>query len=348
MSAKIHINLDKFKKNVEFLTDKLHESNINVFAVSKVFCAEKPLIDILNNCDIAGIADSRILNLKKIKTNKSKMLLRIPAISEVSDVIEYADISLNSEIAVIRELNDFAKRKNVIHKIILMIDLGDLREGIYFNDFDYNIINEIRNLKNIKLLGIGTNLTCYGAVIPTKQTYELLNEIKNNIEKMYKIKLEVISGGNSSSIYLLDGKIPDFINQLRIGEGFVLGRETAFGRNIEGMHDDIFTLEVEIIELKNKPTIPFGEIGVDAFGRKLKYVDKGIIKRAILNIGKQDVSCEYLIPPKGVNIIGSSSDHLIVEIVSGKYGIGDKIVFKLNYGGILGLMTSSYVEKVYE
>lgn len=349
MSAKIYINLNKFKENIDFLTTKLHENNINTFAVTKVFCAEKPLIDILNKSNIDGIADSRIINLKKIDSIKPKMLLRIPAYSEASDVIKYADISLNSEIKVIKVLNDKAREQNKIHKIILMIDLGDLREGIYFKDFDYNIIKEILLLENIKLLGIGTNLTCYGAVIPTVDTYKLLEDIKNNIESKYNIQLEVISGGNSSSIYLVsEGNIPKFINELRIGEGYVLGRETSYGESIKGMHDDVFVLSAEIIELKSKPSYPYGLIGVDAFQRKLNYIDKGIIKRAILNIGKQDVDCEYLIAPEAVNIIGSSSDHLIIEIEKGQYQIGDKIRFKLKYGGILGLMTSPYVEKIYE
>lgn len=348
MSAKIYVNLNKFKENIDILTTKLHQNNIEAFVVSKVFCAEKPLIEIIHNSSVDGIADSRIINLKKINSRKPKMLLRIPAISEIEDVIKYADISLNSEIEVIKIINDIANKQNKIHEIILMIDLGDLREGIYYKGFDYNIVREILLLKNVKLLGIGTNLTCYGAVIPTKETYDLLENILNNIEKIYNLKLEIISGGNSSSIYLLDGEMPKYINQLRIGEGYVLGRETAYGEKIKGMHGDVFTLEAEIIELKDKPSLPFGLIGVDAFGRKLNYVDKGITKRAILNIGKQDVSCEYLIPPKGISIIGSSSDHLIIEIKKGQYNIGDKIIFKLDYGGILGLMTSPYVEKVYE
>lgn len=348
MSAKIHINLMKFEENIDFLTNKLHQNGINVFAVSKVFCAEEPLIKILDQSKVDGIADSRILNLKKIISKKPKMLLRIPALSEVKDVIKYANISLNSEIEIIRSLNKIAKEENIIHQVILMIDLGDLREGIYYKDFDYDIINEILLLKNIKLLGIGTNLTCYGSVIPTESTYKLIENIKNNIERIYNYKLEVISGGNSSSIYLLNGNIPKYINQLRIGEGYVLGRETAYGRKIKGMNDDVFTLKVEIIELKEKPTLPVGLLGVDAFGKKVIYLDKGIIKRAILNVGKQDVFDEYLIPPKGISIIGSSSDHLIVEIENGKYNIGDKIIFKLNYGGVLALMSSPYVEKVYE
>lgn len=349
MYPKVHIHLKKYAHNVHHLLNMLHKNGISMMAVSKVFSADSRLIDVLNKENVDYIADSRIENLKKIETSLPKVLLRIPMVSEVTDVIKYADISLNSELEVIDLLNMEAKKKNKRHSIILMFDIGDLREGIYYQEEYLKLVQKILDMEHIKLLGIGTNLTCYGAVIPTDETYKKLEGIIKNIEDNYNLKLEIISGGNSSSILMVENHtIPKYINNLRIGEALVLGRETAYGNKIDGLYDDVFTIEAEIIEIKKKPSMPEGLLGMDAFGKKVKFIDQGIITRAILAIGKQDCDCTNLLPPEGVNILGCSSDHLIVELKDILLEIGDTITFKLNYGGVLSVMTSSYVEKSYD
>jgi predicted amino acid racemase len=203
-------------------------------------------------------------------------------------------------------------------------------------------------LENLRWIGIGTNLTCYGGVIPTKDVYQKLLDVLTLCEKISGHKMMVVSGGNSSSVDLLiKGKLPTFVNELRIGEAIILGRETAYGTPILGFYDDVMTLEVELIELKTKPSKPEGEIGMDAFGETHHFEDRGLILRALAAIGRQDISIDHLIPPKGVKVLGASSDHLVLEILEGHYHVGDILTFKLTYGGILSLMTSRYVEKHY-
>ena len=349
MYPKVHINLKKYAHNVNILSNILHQKGISIMAVSKVFSADPQLIEVLNKSSVDYIADSRMENIKNITTSKPKVLLRIPKMSEVKDVITHASISLNSELEIIDLLNDEAKKRHKKHSIILMFDLGDLREGIYYKEDYLNIVKQILEMEHIHLLGIGTNLTCYGAVIPTVETYMKLEKIIKNIEDNLSIKLEMISGGNSSSFLMVeDNTIPKYINNLRIGEALVLGRETSYGKSIEGLYDDVFTLEAEIVELKSKPSMPEGNTGMDAFGKSVKFEDKGYMTRAILSIGKQDVDCFNLIPPQGVHILGCSSDHLIVELKNLSLELGDTITFKLNYGGILSIMNSKYVEKSYE
>jgi len=320
-----------------------------MMVVSKVFCADQQLIDVINETEIEYIADSKIENLKQMRTVKPRVLLRIPQISEADDVISYSDISLNSELDTILALDHAAMKKNLKHDIILMFDLGDLREGIYYQMDYIPIIKQILELKHINLYGIGTNLTCFGGLIPSIEVYQKLETIKQTIEKTFNIQITLISGGNSSSIQMIiDHQFPIFVNNLRLGEALILGRETANGKHIESMYDDIFELHAEIIEIKHKPSMPEGELGCDAFGNKVNFKDEGIMKRAIIGIGRQEVHCENLIAPKGIRILGCSSDHLIVEIKEGNYKIGDIIKFKLTYGGILSLATSRYMRRVYE
>lgn len=348
MKPKLYIDLNKYKENIDFLTGFLHQKLFSVMAVSKVFDADHKMIQVINQTMIDYIADSRIEHLKELVTNKPKVLLRISKLSEVEEVVRYTDLSLQSELMTIQALNEVAQKEHRYHAIILMFDLGDLREGIYYQDAYDHIISSVLSMSHIKLKGIGCNLTCYGGILPTVETYQHLKEIKDHIESTFKIHLDIISGGNSSSIAMvMDDTMPSWINNLRIGEAFVLGRETAYGHLIQGMHDDVFTLEAEIIELKQKPSLPEGIIGMNAFGEKVTFLDQGIQLRAILGLGRLEVNPDHLIPSEGIEILGASSDHLIVHIKKGLYKIGDHITFKLTYGGILSLMSAHFVEKVY-
>ncbi len=348
----LEVDLKKIEENTRFIVDKCSEKGINCFAVTKVYCAYKEIAEASLRGGAYGLADSRVQNLYKVKDlDCLKLLLRIPMKSEVEDVVRLADISLNSEIETIMMLDEEAKKQGKAHKIILMIDLGDLREGVWFQRLD-TIVEDILELKNIKLHGIGTNLTCYGGVMPDDENLGKLLEIKDEIEKKYNITLEIVSGGNSSSLYkVLNDTMPEGINMLRIGETIVLGRETAYGELVEGMHDDAFILKGEIVELKNKPSVPIGTIGMDAFGNKPTFEERGEIRRAIIAFGRQDVNPDGIEPlDEKIDILGASSDHLLMDVTNSlkEYRVGDVIEFKVDYGALLNVSTSEYVENVFK
>jgi predicted amino acid racemase len=327
------------------------EQGIKVAGVTKVLCGNLEIAKSLINNGVTYLADSRIENLKNFsKIQVEKWLLRLPMEWEADEVVKYADVSLNSELYTIRLLNHFAEKNNKYHKVILMVDLGDLREGYYNIDELYEDLIEILKMKNIKVYGIGCNLTCYGAVIPDEEKMLELLEVAQTIESRFGIKLEIISGGNSSSIPLvLGGNMPKGINNLRLGDSIVIGRETAYCNNIPNMHSDAMILEVQIIELKNKATVPTGKIGVDVFGQTPVFADLGSRKKAIVAIGKQDVEVDDLTPlDSGIIILGASSDHMILDVTESdsELFVGSVIKFRMGYTATLRTMTSQYVNKV--
>lgn len=347
----VEINLEKIVHNTREIVNLCSRFKIEVVGVSKVFCARKAIVKAMLEGGINTIGDSRIENLKNIsELHCRKMLLRIPMGSTASDVVRFSDVSLNSELVTIKKLSDAAEQLKKVHSIILMVDEGDLREGMLECDV-MDAVKEIVKLKNIKLEGIGTNLTCYGGVIPDKDNMGKLIALKNTIDEAFGLELSVVSGGNSSTLHMvMEGSIPDGINELRIGEGILLGRETAFGHVIPGCFKDCFVLRGEIIEIKNKPSVPLGRIGVDAFGETPYFKDKGIIKRAIVAMGRQDIKIEALKPvDKDIIILGASSDHLLLDITQSKcsYTVGSVLDFNMDYGCLLMSMTSPYVQKYY-
>lgn len=351
MYPKLEIDINKLKQNVKVISHMCHEKNISLAFVTKSFCAREQVVEKLVEDGIDYIADSRVSNLKKLKDiDLPKILIRIPMISELEEVVKYSDISFNSELKTIKELNKICERKNVIHKIVLMFDLGDLREGYFYEDDLFNDLKNVQKFKNIKIVGIATNLTCYGAIIPSPTNIGRLVQIAKKIEKEFNLKLEIVSGGNSSSLDLMmNDNMPKGVTNLRIGESIVLGRETAYGKNIKGTYQDAFKLVCQIVECKEKPSVPIGEVGIDAFGNKPVYEDKGILKRAIVAIGKQDIDTDSLMPiDTSIEILGASSDHMILDISKSEndYKVGDEVEFLLTYGGLMSTSTSEYVEKI--
>jgi len=350
MYPKVIIDLNKVKENTKIVANKCAESGVEIMGVTKVFCGDEKIAEAEMKGGIKYFADSRIENLMRLKDfDLPKVLLRLPMISQVDDVVKYADISLNSELKTIEALNIAAMARKERHRIILMVDLGDLREGILPKDFD-ETVEAILKMDNIILQGIGVNLTCYGGVVPNEDNLGQLVTYKKHLMEKFDHHVEIVSGGNSSSFYLLpQNRLPEGINNLRMGEILVLGRETAYGELVEGMHDDAFIFEAEIIELKEKDSVPTGEIGMDAFGNKPTFVDKGKRLRAILAVGRQDVDPTNLIPlDERLEYFGSSSDHMMWDVTDCDYKVGDIVKFKLEYGSLLSLFTSQYITKEYK
>ncbi|WP_426351265.1 ornithine racemase Orr [Alloiococcus sp. CFN-8] len=347
----IEIDLSKITYNSKKILSYCSEAGIKLTAVTKVFCGKLPVVEAVLKSGITSIGDSRIENLRKLKDLPcEKMLLRIPMLDEIEEVVAYSDITLDSELRTIEEISRVAQKYGVKKKIVLMVDLGDLREGVPPEEA-INTIDKILNLENIELVGLGTNLTCYGGVIPDEENLGMLVRLKDKVKYLYSLELPIISGGNSSSLHLLfKNKMPRGINNLRVGEAIALGRETAYGEAIEGLYNDTSILKAQIVELKRKKSVPKGKLGRNAFGEVPEFVDRGVRKRAILAVGKQDIVPEGLTPldPK-IIVIGASSDHLILDVTDSSipYKVGDIIEFTVDYGCLLAAMTSEYVKKCY-
>ena len=349
------IDLDKLKENYKQI--KKLCKDIKIAGVIKGCTGIPEVAQLLDKEHVDFIASSRIEQLKPLKSKVTcpLMMIRIPMLSEVEEIVKYTDISLNSELEVLKALDKEAKRQNKIHEVILMKDLGDLREGFYKEEDIIEAALFVENdLDNLVLAGIGTNLGCYGAIVATKEKLEELVRVAEHIENKIDRKLKYISGGATTSIpRLIEGNMPERINMLRIGEGILLARDlkNLWGYDIENMNQDVFTLRCEVIEVKDKPTYPVGKIFVDAFGNKPTYEDKGIRRRALLAIGKVDYAFSEDLVPKNnkIKIIGASSDHTIIDVEDDEnIKVGDILEFNLTYSTLVYVSNSQNIKKVFK
>lgn len=355
---RLEVNLGHLQHNVATLVEKCGSRGIQIAGVIKGATGDVEVAKAFDRGGVAFIASSRLEQLEDVKNagiEKKRVLIRIPMLSEVKDVIRLTDMSLNSEFEVIKALNEEARNQGKLHKVILMADLGDLREGYWNQDELVDMAEYIENkMVNIQLVGVGTNLGCYGSISPTAEKLEELVTLAEKIEERLGRELEYISGGATSSLMRVwDGDIPERINLLRIGEGALLARDldVFYGYDMSELYQDIFRLKAEVIEVKTKPSYPVGKIAIDAFGHTPEYVDRGMRKRALLGIGKVDYGdpCELISMEEGIEVLGASSDHTIIDIeeAARDYKIGDIMTFDVCYATLVYLTSSRNVNIVY-
>ena len=297
------------------------------------------------------LADSRLENLQAIRAMELSlplMLLRIPAQDRIKEVVEYSDISLNTSVETIRMLSQAAQSLGKKHQVILMVDLGDLREGVWPDSLP-GVIDQVIHLPGIQLVGLGCNLACYGGVIPTTEKMEQLVKLCEDNRKRTGLELPIISGGNSANLPLImQDAMPTAINNLRIGEAIQLGRNVLDRSPWPGTRQDTYRIVAQVIELENKPSMPMGTRGQDAFGCTPDFIDRGWRKRAICNIGRQDIVVDNLEPEdSGMIVLGGSSDHLILDVEEAidELSVGSEVTFIPGYGALLAASTSTYVQK---
>lgn len=347
----INIDLDKIEHNTRTIVGLCNENGIEVTGVTKVTCGHPEVAKAMLRGGVVSIADSRLENIQRLKSagiDASVMLLRVPPLSAVDEVVELVDLSLNSELAVLEGLSESAIRTRKIHGVILMVDLGDLREGIWRDDVT-TFVREAIKLEGVRIKGIGTNLACFGGVIPSEDNMKQLVELANELEHTFGFTLEWISAINSSGLEMIaSGKMPRRINHARIGEAILLGRETIHRKPWPDTFQDTFVLHAEILELKMKPSFPVGERSEDAFGRLTVFEDKGNVLRALINVGREDIDIEGVTPlDSRIVILGGSSGYLVLDVsaMEGDISVGDELIFTLNYSALLTAMTSEYVKK---
>jgi ornithine racemase len=346
---RIEIALAQVRHNARMLSELYGQKGISLMGVSKAVLGDPAIVAAMIQGGVKFIADSRLENIQKMKRARvsAQFVLLRTALSQAESVISDVDISLNTEIETVKELSYYANVQRKTHQIILMVELGDLREGILPADLA-PFVKATLALANIKIIGIGCNLACFGGIKPDEQKMRDLSELADAIEKEFHLHLEIISGGNSANYeWYESAQKVERINNLRLGESILLGCETVSRKAIPGLYTSAFKLIAEVIESKEKPSLPFGESCQDAFGHVPTFRDRGLRRRVILALGRQDVLVSGLRPSHDLEILGSSSDHLVLDSNNDDLKVGSEVTFNLDYGGLLSAMTSPFVKKQF-
>lgn len=343
----LEFDLALLRSNADAVISRCRGMGIRVCGVVKGVDGMPEAARVLRAAGAEELGTSRLEQVAKCRAAGVPgpwLLIRIPGLTELPDVVALCETSLQSEWPTLLALEEECLRQNKTHRVIVMTDLGDLREGFWDKDELVDVCERVeRELPHVHLAGIGVNLTCYGSTKPTPEKMNELVGLARQVEQRIGRKLEIVSGGATSSFTLVHwGTMPAGVNHLRIGEAILLGKDLQVDwgiRDMDYLRMDALTLRAEVVEVKDKPTYPIGEFAIDAFGRKPVYEDRGIRRRAILALGRADVGeLESLIPREpGLTVIGGSSDHCIVDVEDcpRRLQVGDIVEFSLCYSHML-------------
>lgn len=346
----LEIDLDKLKHNLAASVGRCQSRSIDVAGVVKGFTALPEVVRVYIDCGIQCIASSRLGQLRALRDEGiacERFLIRVPMRSELPEVAELADMSLQSDLETLRALDAVCAQQGRRHKVLLMLDLGDLREGFWGETELTAAALEVEyGLNHLELTGIGTNLGCYGSIAATPEKMRELVSAAETVERAIGRRLRYISGGASTSMHMvLDGTMPPRVNQLRIGEFPLLGG--IYGCYPDFLHRDVFTLWLEVVECREKPSYPVGEQTVDAFGKTRAYTDRGIRHRALCAAGRADYGDPFDLTPRraGIEVLGASSDHTILDVENATPPVkpGEVLEFDVSYGSLVYLTNTPEV-----
>ncbi len=347
----LSIDLDIIEANARTIVALCAEHGIAVSGVTKGVRGDPEIARAMLRGGVASLGESRLENIARLRAggiDAPITMLRLPPLSGVDEVVAAAGASLNSELDVVAGLSAAAQRRGTVHDLVVMVELGDLREGVMPGDV-VPFVRRALERPGIRVAGLGANLSCFGGVVPSADNMTALVAVAEEVERAFGLKLELISGINSSGLELIAaGGMPARVNHARIGEAILLGRETLRRRPWPGTRQDAFVLRAEVLERKRKPSLPLGETAEDAFGRRPRFTDRGERMRALLNIGREDTDVASLTPlDPGVTILGASSGYLVADVTDAGNGaeVGDELAFHPGYGALLAAMTSAYVKK---
>ncbi len=340
--------------NAKVIADLCKPSGIRLWGVTKVMEGDPIIGRAMINGGCFGLADSRLENLMRLHDKFPKvplMLIRPPSHSRIAEMVATCTHSLQSEIETIKLIGEVAVKKSKRHKVTVMVELGDLREGI-MSDNLLPVVFETLRTPGVELEGIGGVLTCFAGITPTTENLGKLIEMARLVESEFQVKLNTVSGGATNTIpMLLDGTLPQGINEFRVGEGIMLGMDVLTRKPLPGLEYNTVEVTAEVIEVRSKPTSPQGRVTQDAFGHRPSFEDRGERRRAIVNLGRADVEPELLTPlMDGIQVLGGSSDHIVLDVEDAKEEIvlGSQIKFLPGYGALLRLIGSPYVGKIYK
>lgn len=360
--AELEINIAKIRKNIKLLNEFFKKHDIHWSLITKVFSGDKELLKRLLTPDIVGgihsVGDSRLSSLKNLKEVNPDLItiyIKPPPIAYVSEVVKYADISLNSSFKTINALNEAAQKQNKTHKVIVMIELGELREGVNREDFT-DFYKSVFNLSNIEVVGLGSNLGCMYGIAPTYDKLLQLCLYKELIEAKHGTKLDLVSGGSSITLPLVETQtVPKDVNHFRIGEAAFFGTSPLDNKQFKDLDTDAFNFYTQIIELEEKGIVPDGVISDANIGHTSEFEEKDSGKtthKAILDFGLLDVDQEGLTcDDEEVKFVGITSDMTVIDIGDNvnengkqKYHVGDMLCLDPNYISVARLLNSKFID----
>src|SRR4029078_6299147 len=151
---------------------------------------------------VKRLGDSRVENLEAMREAGVRVplvMLRSPVPEWADRTVRSADFSMVSDLDVVTALSVAAGKRAVTHGIVLMVELGDLREGVMVADA-LDAARTISRTRHLSLAGLGANLACLSGVIPVDDQMQQLGAVAGTMRSLFGVPTPLFSGGNSANL----------------------------------------------------------------------------------------------------------------------------------------------------
>ena len=344
-TPRIEIDLSAVEHNSRVLVERLHARGIAVTGVTKATLGSPDVAKAMIRGGVRRLGDTRIENIEALRDSGIRepiILLRAPSPEWADRAVACATHSLVSDLDIVTALSVAAGKHALNHGIVLMVELGDLSEGMLAAGI-LDAARIISRTRHVTLAGIGTNLACRSGVVPGDDQMQQLTGLASTIGAKFGVNPPIITGGHSANLgwALGEGRV-GAINDLRLGESLLLGIDPLTRTPIEGLRRDAFAVVAPVIESIEKPSSPWGvRVGATS-GVPASQRERGTIIQTIVALGHQDVDPDGIIPPVGFTVLSASSDHLVLETPK-RLPAGTEVRFGMNYSSLTRAMTSPFV-----
>lgn len=352
--AFLELHVPSLEHNYRYLQQRLARYGKQWGVVTKMLCGHPAFLAEILKLRPQMVFDSRLSNLaaiKKIDPEVRTAYIKPVPKRSIRKLLTCADISFNTEIETITAIDEMAGTLGIRHEVVIMIEMGDLREGVLRDEL-VDFYSRVFALENIDVLGIGTNLNCMNGIMPSNDKLIQLSLYQQLLEARFDHRIPWVTAGTSVTLPLLaKQQVPVGVNHFRVGETLFFGKNLMTNKTFSDMRNDVFRFRAEVIEIQEKPMVAEGLQGQNVAGETPVFDVDDMGKtsyRAILDVGLLDIDPAHLQPVRqDYAIIGASSDMLVMD--AGERGdriqVGDLIAFKVDYMGALSLMNSRYVDK---
>jgi predicted amino acid racemase len=347
--AQLLINLSKLKHNIRWVQNLCVENRVQLVGVVKGCNALSPIIEAFEEMGVQRLGMSRMEDAAKTfhLLAQRPYFISIPSLQQVEGIVESFQVSLHSELKTIEALAEVARRRRRSHGILVMVDSGDLREGVLprdVNDLVRCILN--REDRYVKFLGLGANLGCRCIPSPTEEDIDYFGEIAAFVKRSMNVSMDIVSIGGSVVIPWMENQsLPNEINQVRIGESILLGNIPPGAQRHDPLSNEVFILRAAVVEVKEKP---FKTLDKRSPFSNRKNHDGGSVGRiqALLDVGFLDTDPLGLTPrDHPLKLIAATSDYTLADATAcdPRLQPGEVIDFSMNYQALVRMLHAPHL-----
>lgn len=313
-----HLLVDKGKvsENYSRVLSRCGNARVSLLTVLKEGVARRQLLEHFFQAGLTRVGLAHYPAFPcSIPNGVEKVLLYLTPWSDLEAVVCNYDMSLQSDPETLKRLADAAERVQKKHRVLLVVEVGDQREGSSIEEaYEMGMLIEKNHASSLDLYGIAANFACLNDCLPSSETLLQLAACKNGMEKSFQRPLPILSVGGSDVLqWLAEGNaLPPEVTEIRCGTAILLGTYPHSDTTLPDAHADAITLEAEVLECRKKN------------GRLRAVMDFGT-----LDTSPQDVK----LPFEGMVFAGASSGYTVFDVTDcpGSFSTGTHVSFLLNF-----------------